>query len=163
MLRRRTYRRRLALAGVGQDTHEVPALLARGPNPCRRHYDRFVAVGHPLLESNVKSAIESAASRHLGRRWVSHAFTDLNERASHPCGVLHGEPFSVFAKLDTGDNAEEKFQAELSGLALLRDRARIAIPTPIGTGLLRLDHGSLLLTEALRNDFETATSTKASR
>ena len=119
------------------------------PIACRRHYGWFVVVGHPLLESNVKSAIESAASRHLGRRWVSHAFTDLNERASHPCGVLHGEPFSVFAKLDIGDNAEEKFQAELSGLTLLRDRARIAIPTPIGTGLLQLDHGSLLLTEAL--------------
>src|SRR5207237_2710614 len=119
------------------------------PIACRRQYGWFVLVAHPLLESNVKSAIESAASRHLGRRWVSHAFTDLNERASHPCGVLHGEPFSVFAKLDIGDNAEEKFQAELSGLTLLRDRARIAIPTPIGTGLLQLDHGSLLLTEAL--------------
>jgi fructosamine-3-kinase len=80
---------------------------------------------------------------------VSHAFTDLNERASHPCGVLHGEPFSVFAKLDTSDNAVEMFQAELSGLSLLRDRARIATPTPIGTGLLQLDHASLLLTEAL--------------
>ena len=116
---------------------------------CRRHYDRLVVAGHPLLGSDVRSAIESAASRHLGRRWVSHAFTDLNERASHPCGVLHGEPFSVFAKLDIGDNAEEMIQAELSGLTLLRDRARIAIPTPIGTGLLPLDHGSLLLTEAL--------------
>ena len=63
--------------------------------------------------------------------------------------MLHGEPFSVFAKLDIGDNGEAKFQAELSGLTLLRDRARIAIPTPIGTGLLQLDHGSLLLTEAL--------------
>jgi fructosamine-3-kinase len=108
-----------------------------------------VVIGHPLLESDVKSAIESAASRHLGRRWVSEAFTDLNDRASHPCGVLHGEPFSVFAKLDIDDHAEDKFQAELSGLTLLRDRARIAIPTPIGTGLLRLDHGFLLLTEAL--------------
>jgi fructosamine-3-kinase len=123
--------------------------LIGGRLACRRHYGWFVVVGHPLLEPNVKSAIESAASRHLGRRWVSRAFTDLNERASHPCGVLHGEPFSVFAKLDIGDNAEEKFQAELSGLTLLRDRARIAIPTPIGTGLLQLDHGSLLLTEAL--------------
>jgi protein-ribulosamine 3-kinase len=109
----------------------------------------LVVVAHPLLASDVKSAIETAASRHLGRRWVSHAFTDLNDRASHPCGVLHGEPFSVFAKLDIGDNAEEKFQAELRGLALLRDRARIAIPTPIGTGLLRLDRGFLLVTEAL--------------
>ena len=95
------------------------------------------------------TAIEGAASRHLGRRWVSRAFTDLNARASHPCGVLHGEPFSVFAKLDVGDNTEEKFRTELSGLTLLRDRARIAIPTPIGTGLLQLDHGCVLLTEAL--------------
>jgi fructosamine-3-kinase len=108
-----------------------------------------VAVGHPLLESNVKGAIESAASRHLGRRWVSDGFIDLNDRASHPCGVLHGEPFSVFAKLGIGDDAGEKFQAELSGLTLLRHRARIAIPAPIGTGLVALDHGYLLLTEAL--------------
>lgn len=108
-----------------------------------------MAVGHPLLESNVKGPIEDAASRHLGRRWVSDGFIDLNERASHPCGVLHGEPFSVFAKLGTGDDAGEKFQAELSGLTLLRDRAKIATPTPIGTGLVPLDHGYLLLTEAL--------------
>jgi fructosamine-3-kinase len=108
-----------------------------------------VAVGHPLLESNVKGAIESAASRHLGRRWVSEAFTDLNDRASHPCGVLHGEPFSVFAKLGMGNDAGEKFQAELSGVTFLRDRARVATPTPIGTGLVPLDHGFILLTEAL--------------
>jgi fructosamine-3-kinase len=105
--------------------------------------------GHPLLEANVKSAIERAASRHLGRSWVSDVFTDLNDRASHPCGVLHGEPFSVFAKLGMGDIAGEMFQAELSGLTLLRERARISTPTPIGTGLVTLDHGFLLLTEAL--------------
>jgi hypothetical protein len=58
-----------------------------------------VTVIHPLLEAEVKSAIESEASRHLGRRWVADAFTDLADRASHPCGLLHGEPFSVFATL----------------------------------------------------------------
>ena len=105
--------------------------------------------GHPLLEANVKSVIESAASRHLGRSWASGAFTDLNDRASHPCGVLHGEPFSVFAKLGMGDLGGEVFQAELSGLVLLRERAPIPTPTPIGTGLVPLDHGFLLLTEAL--------------
>src|SRR5436305_791491 len=128
---------------------EDPALLARVPIPCRRHYDRLVAAGHPLLESNVKSAIESAASRHLGRRWVSHAFTDLNDRASHPCGVLHGEPFSVFAKLDVDRDADEKFEAELTGLTVLRERAGIATPTPITSGLVPLDHGAVLVTEAL--------------
>jgi fructosamine-3-kinase len=108
-----------------------------------------VAVGHPLLEADVKGPIEDAASRHLGRGWVSDGFIDLNDRASHPCGVLHGEPFSVFAKLGTGDDAGEKFQAELSGLSLLRDRAGVVIPTPVGSGLVVLDHGYLLLTEAL--------------
>ena len=108
-----------------------------------------VTAKHPLLEANVKSAIESAASQQLGRRWVSDAFTDLNDRASHPCGVLHGEPFSVFAKLGMGDDAGKQFQAELSGLELLRKSARIATPTPIGTGLVRLDHGFILLTEGL--------------
>ncbi len=118
---------------------------SRGP----RCYVRFVAVAHPLLESNVKSAIEGAASRHLGRPWVGVGFTDLNDRASHPCGVLRGEPFSVFAKLSAGDDAGEKFQAELRGLALLQDRARISTPTPVGSGLVALDHGFVLLTEAL--------------
>jgi len=108
-----------------------------------------VSSGHPLLDADVKSAIESAASHHLGRSWASDAFTDLNDRASHPCGVFHGEPFSVFAKLGRGDGAGERFQAELSGLTLLRESAGIMTPTPIGTGLVALDHGFLLLTEAL--------------
>jgi fructosamine-3-kinase len=108
-----------------------------------------MVVGHPLLEPGVKNAIEGAASRHLGRRWVVQEFTDLNDRASHPCGVLHGELFSVFAKLDRDDNAEMKFTAELNGLTFLQDRARIAVPTPVGTGLLPLEDGFLLLTEAL--------------
>jgi fructosamine-3-kinase len=108
-----------------------------------------MTAGHPLLEADVKTTIENAASRHLGRSWASAAFTDLNDRASHPCGVLHGEPFSVFAKLGIGDDAGEMFQAELSGLTLLRESAQIATPTPIGTGVVPLDHGCLLLTEAL--------------
>lgn len=106
-------------------------------------------VGHPLLESRVKDAIERAVCRHLGRRWVARGFTDLTDRASHRCGVLHGEPISVFAKLDSGDDAEEKFAAELRGLELLQERAQFPVPTPVGTGLLALDDGFLLLTEAL--------------
>lgn len=116
---------------------------------CRRHYGRFVTAGHPLLEANIKATIEDAASRHLGRRWASDAFTDLNDRASHPCGVFYGEPFSVFAKLGIGDDAGEKFLAELRGLTFLRETARIATPAPIGTGVVLLDHGCLLLSEAL--------------
>lgn len=104
---------------------------------------------HPLLDDDIKRVIESAASHHLGRSWVSRSFTDLNDRASHPSGVLHGQPFSVFAKLGLEADAAEQFASELSGLALVRHRAGIATPTPIGSGLLELERGCILLFEAL--------------
>jgi fructosamine-3-kinase len=56
---------------------------------------------HPLQRPDVVRAIERAASAHGGRPWAAIRFTDLNDRASHPCGIHHGEPFSVFAKLAT--------------------------------------------------------------
>lgn len=105
--------------------------------------------GHPLLEARVKAAVEHAASLHRGRPWAATSFTDLDDRASHPCGVLHGEPFSVFAKLDVGRDARDTFECELRGLAVLRERAGIATPTPIGTGVVPLDDGAVLVTEAL--------------
>jgi fructosamine-3-kinase len=93
----------------------------------------------------VVGAVERAASAHGGRPWTAHGFTGLDDRASHPCGILHGEPFSVFAKLNTAAQAS----AELRGLALLRDRAGVATPIPIHSGLPEVDGGTLLLTEAL--------------
>jgi fructosamine-3-kinase len=55
----------------------------------------------------------------------------------------------VFAKLGLDRHAGERFQAELRGLTLVRERAGIATPTPIAAGVVTLEHGSLLLTEAL--------------
>jgi protein-ribulosamine 3-kinase len=108
-----------------------------------------VAPAHPLLDAQVTLAVQRAVSLHLGQDWSIGGFTDLNDRASHPSGIFRGQPFSVFAKLDLGGDAGEKFQAELSGLTFLRDHGRMATPTPIGTGLVSLDHGFLLLTVAL--------------
>lgn len=102
---------------------------------------------HPLLDPEVLTVIEGAASEHLGRRWVSRGFTDLNDRASHPCGVLHGTPFSVFAKLSTAADAREQFTTELAGLRLLGRAARI--PVPVAAGLAELPSGALMLSEAL--------------
>ena len=93
--------------------------------------------------------IENAASAHVGRPWVVDGFTDLNERASHPCGVLHGQPFSVFVKLSLAENGRQQFTAELAGLTLMRQRAQIVTPTPVGPGVVAVDRGSLLLFEAL--------------
>jgi len=102
---------------------------------------------HPLLDAAVLAAVERTASEHQGCRWVSQGFTDLNDRASHPCGILHGTPFSVFAKLGTAADAREQFTAELAGVRLLSRAARV--PVPVATGLAEVTAGALLLYEAL--------------
>jgi fructosamine-3-kinase len=104
---------------------------------------------HPLLDGAVVAAIERAASAHLGRPWLSRGFTDLDARASHPSGVLHGEPFSVFAKLGAGADAREQFTAELDGLRLLSRAAGIRTPVPVADGVIDLGTGAVLLFEAL--------------
>src|SRR3982074_2587315 len=77
----------------------TPWLSDGGRQPTYRTDAAIVTVIHPLLDAEVKSAIEREASRHLGHAWVSDAFTDLDDRASHRCGILHGRPLSLFAKL----------------------------------------------------------------
>ena len=104
---------------------------------------------HPLLGAEVLAAIEHAATAHRGRPWVSQGFTSLDDRASHPCGILHGTPFSVFAKLSPAAEAREQFTAELAGLRLLHQAARIAVPFPVASGLAGTPAGALLLYEAL--------------
>jgi fructosamine-3-kinase len=104
---------------------------------------------HVLERPPVVREIERAASAHLGRKWVVRGFTDLNDRASHPCGLLHGEPFSVFAKLDPTAEGGEQFIAELLGLNLLRDRTPVTTPTPIASGVIQVEAGWVLLLEAI--------------
>jgi fructosamine-3-kinase len=58
-------------------------------------------VSHPLTDPAIVAAVERAATEHRGRAWTCDGFTDLSSRAAHPCGILHGTPFSVFAKLTT--------------------------------------------------------------
>ena len=85
----------------------------------------------------------------MHHRWVSQGFTSLDDRASHPCGILHGTPFSVFAKLGPAADAHEQFTAELAGLRLLHQAARVAVPVPVASGLAETTAGALLLYEAL--------------
>lgn len=64
--------------------------------------------------------------------------------------ALHGESFSVFAKLDPGADGSEQFAAELRGLNLLRARAHVPTPAPIASDPVEADAGWLLLLEAIR-------------
>src|SRR6266705_6863849 len=95
-----------------------------------------ILMSHPLLEPLIVAAIERAATEHRGQAWVCAGFTDLRSRAAHPCGILHGAPFSVFAKLNSGANSRAQFTAELAGLRLITELSSVATPTPVTTGLI---------------------------
>jgi fructosamine-3-kinase len=108
-----------------------------------------MTMDHPLQRPAVVREIERVTSAHLGRPWTTHGFTGLDDRASHPCGVLHGEGLSVFAKLDPGPGHGDQFTAELKGLRLIRDVATVATPVPVAEGVLETEAGWLLLLEAI--------------
>lgn len=105
---------------------------------------------HSLLAPVIVAAIERAASVHRGRPWAATGFTDLDARAAHPSGILHGTPFSVFAKLNQdGGNGREQFAAELNGLELITSLAAVRTPTPVAAGLIRAGTSWVLLYEAI--------------
>jgi fructosamine-3-kinase len=102
-----------------------------------------------LLDPTVLVPIERAVSEHLGRPWTGDRLTNLADRSSHPAGILEGSTFSVFVKLSHATDAGRQFSAELTGLKLLRDRARVLTPTPIGPGVVDVPDGAVLLLEAI--------------
>jgi fructosamine-3-kinase len=82
------------------------------------------------------AAVEHAAAAHRGRAWKCGGFTDLGDRAAHPCGILHGAPFSVFAKLTSAADGQRQFTTELAGLRLITELSTVPTPTPVATGLV---------------------------
>ena len=104
---------------------------------------------HPLLDPVIVAAVERAASAHRGRPWTTQGFTDLDSRAAHPSGILHGSPFSVFAKLASSAAGREQFAAELLGLDLITRLAEVRTPAPVATGVVSTGAGWLLLSEAV--------------
>jgi fructosamine-3-kinase len=106
-------------------------------------------VTHPLLDRAIVRAVEGAATEHLGRPWACLGFTDLNHRASHPCGIFTGVPFSVFGKFDASAAGPDQFTAELNGFSLIRSRTEVATPVPIAGGLVATGAGMLLLSKVL--------------
>jgi fructosamine-3-kinase len=93
---------------------------------------------HPLMDPMIIAAVERAATAHRGRQWACSGFTDLNDRAAHPCGILHGVPFSVFAKLTSASDGQAQFTAELAGLRLISALSPVATPTPLATAIIEI-------------------------
>jgi protein-ribulosamine 3-kinase len=91
---------------------------------------------HPLLDPMIIAAVEHAAAAHRGEAWKCSGFTDLSDRAAHPCGVLHGVPFSVFAKLTSAADGQRQFTAELAGLRLITELSSVPTPIQVATGLI---------------------------
>src|SRR5580704_11903970 len=104
---------------------------------------------HPLTDFAVRQAVERATTVHLGRSWSSKDFVDLDDLASHRSGIFQGERISVFAKLATDPLGRERFVAELEGLTLIHERAGVATPTPVGSGIITVSGSVVLLFEAL--------------
>jgi fructosamine-3-kinase len=104
---------------------------------------------HQLLAPPVLAAVRQAASEHRGQAWTPAGFTDRSDRAAHPCGVFHGSPFSVFAKLSRAADGRQQFEAELAGRHLIASKAAVSTPVPVASGIVAARPGWLLLFEAV--------------
>jgi fructosamine-3-kinase len=104
---------------------------------------------HPLLAPPLLAAVRQAASQHRNRPWTPAGFTDLDDRAAHPCGIFSGSPFSVFAKLSLATDGRRQFEAELAGRALIASKAAVGTPVPVASGIVAARPGWLLLFEAV--------------
>lgn len=102
-----------------------------------------------LVDPEVLAAIEAAARRHLSSPFRCVRVTDLQLRSSHPAALLHAEAGTIFAKLLTGPDARNQARAELSGLELIRERAGVATPEPIGSGAVDLGSATVVMFEGL--------------
>ncbi len=88
-------------------------------------------------------------SDHLGTAWRTSSLTDLADRASHPCAILHGPAMSVFAKLERGPDAAARVHAELTGSRLLAEAGAVMVPRPLAEQGVPVTGGVLMLTEAV--------------
>ena len=103
---------------------------------------------HELQRADLVAAVDRTVSEHLGRRWVRYGFVDLNDRASHPCGIHRGDGFDVFVKHSASRDGAEQFDLECRGLRFLEWHGGARIPVPVGTGVVTAGDGALLLLEA---------------
>jgi protein-ribulosamine 3-kinase len=99
-----------------------------------------------LLSDRCRQPVERAVSKHYNCTWIIKEFKDMDNFASHPSAILSDGKYSVFVKLSEAAHALDQFEAELSGLRLLSERAGVLIPSPIG--IVPVEGGVILILEA---------------
>ena len=99
-----------------------------------------------LLSGPLRLPVEQMVSAHLGRDWKVTVFTDLDDFASHPAGILSDGSYSVFVKLTEAANGLDQLEVELAGLRFLTERAGVLTPSPIG--ILPVDSGVVMVLES---------------
>jgi protein-ribulosamine 3-kinase len=104
---------------------------------------------HKLEKPTIVTAIERSVSSHVGRRWSSRSFRNLDERASHPCGIHCGDDLDVFVKFCADQSGANQFGLECRGLRFLRERGGARTAETIGEGVVTTDEGTLLLLSAI--------------
>ncbi len=107
---------------------------------------------HRLQAPDVIDGVERAVGAHLGRPWRVCGFVNLDDRASHPAGILLGDRsdgLNVFVKYGEGDEALNAFRRELDGLAFLRDRGGARTALPVAGGVVPVEGGCVLALEAV--------------
>ena len=101
-----------------------------------------------LARDPLRIPVERLVSEHIGRQWAVREARDMTEFACHPCAILSDGSYSVFAKFSEAANGSEQFEVELAGLRLLRERAGVLVPTPIG--IVPVTGGNILVLETVQ-------------
>jgi fructosamine-3-kinase len=107
---------------------------------------------HRLQAPEVISRVEREVEAHLGRPWKAGGFVNLDDRASHPAGILlaaSSGDLNVFVKFAAGDEAIIDFRRELDGLTVLRDRGGASTALPVAAGVVPVEEGCLLVLQAV--------------
>ena len=102
----------------------------------------------PFASDPQKTAVEQLVSEYLGRPWQIHQARDMSDYACHPSAILTDQDYAVFAKFSDASDGMHQFQVEQAGLRLLRERAGVAIPTPVG--IRPVPGGTILVLEAVQ-------------
>lgn len=101
------------------------------------------------LGGALRSSIEDAVSKNIGREWKIKTEKDFSEFAYHRCAIISDGSFGVFFKYSEAPDAKRQFETEVSGLQTLSKKTGVSTPRPIE--ILQAERGTILIMQALES------------